>query len=178
MIDCTKDLDIRLISCWYPWYPAVFSDVSSFLLSDHQSTDIWLIFRYIPEYSAEICQILNLKFDQFSLDVRLLYLWYPADILNIWCTDFQQSVTPWVWGLVTVRCLVHRYSRLAGCSTVNEQEMQPLELPVQRGKQRWGPFANKTRGELRAPWNTLLAQGAVLCKHKSSLSVPLCRAQN
>jgi len=58
-IRCTKglDLDIRLISCWYPWYPAVgfgrnmaiFSDFLKIFTTRPLSTDIWLIFGYIQQ---------------------------------------------------------------------------------------------------------------------------------
>ena len=36
-----------------------------------------------------------MKSGQFSLDVRLIDLWYPADILDIRCTDSMQDDTSW-----------------------------------------------------------------------------------
>jgi len=88
--------------CKRPWYPVDILDIrlldSVLIRSKHDcfqqffniftpwplSTDIWLIFMYIQQIFLIFCWNLSdiwLKFGQFSLDIRLFYLWCPTDIL-------------------------------------------------------------------------------------------------
>jgi len=88
-IRCTKGLDIRLISlissCWIRLKHGCFQPFFKYFTLWPLSTDIGLIFRYIHLIFFDILpksvRYLTELWSQFSLDIRLLYLWYPADIL-------------------------------------------------------------------------------------------------
>ena len=94
-----------LISGWYPvdilniWllYSAIngsFQRFSSFYYS--LTTIHWNLanIQVYQRYFLRLCWNLSdikLKFGQFSLDIRFLYLWYPADILDILIYGVQIS---------------------------------------------------------------------------------------
>ena len=101
-IRCTRGPGIRLISGWYSLYPAfgfsqnmaVFSDFSSFLLPDHCLLISGWYLGISSRYFLTFCwnpSDISLKFDQFSLDIRLLCLWYPPDILDTLMSDVPIS---------------------------------------------------------------------------------------
>jgi len=87
-------------SGWYLRYPAVgfgrkwlFSAIFKFLTLWPLSFDIWLgtsSWNFLI-FCWNLSDI-ELKFGQFSLDIRLLHLWYPWYLDNR-CTDSQQGVT-------------------------------------------------------------------------------------
>jgi len=99
-VRCTKGLDIPLISGWYPWCPTVgigrnmvcFQRFFKFFTLWPLSTDMWLIFRYISSrYYLIIAEIFNWNLVIFFLEIRWLYVWYPADILDILISGVQIS---------------------------------------------------------------------------------------
>jgi len=80
-------LDIRLLDSVETWLLSAIFQVFYCLTTAY----IWLLFCYIQQfffkYSAEICQILN--WSQFSVDIRLLYILYPADTLISWYSVYR-----------------------------------------------------------------------------------------
>jgi len=82
---CPWGLDIRLI---FVWYLAVGFGQNVFSLIFHdfslwpRFTDIWLVSRFNQQifYSILLISIryIQLKFGQFYIEIRLLYLWYPV----------------------------------------------------------------------------------------------------
>jgi len=81
------DLDIRLISLisgfWIRSKHGCFQWFFKFFTLWLLSTDIWLLSsRYFLIFCQKLLDV-KLKFAQFSLDIRVICLWHPADILDI-----------------------------------------------------------------------------------------------
>ena len=121
-VRCTKSLDIRLIFLmsgrWIRSKCDCFQRFFKFVALWSLSTDIWLIFRCIQQIILSILlkSDIQLKFDRFSLVIRVLYLWW-ADILDIVICGVLISSKVLFLGLsnVSLRCEVS--SRVASFDT-------------------------------------------------------------
>jgi len=97
--------DIRSISqvcgCWIWRKHGFFQRLAKFYFHYYGSiftlrplyTDMWLISTYpiFFWYSAEICQILSWHLVTYPFDIRLIHLWYPAEVFDILISGLQLS---------------------------------------------------------------------------------------